>query len=327
MQEPPRGGRTSSVVGKRARPEHPAPGRFLLSAQGARSRSDWRRRRARRRAGCLIGLVVLLAATFAVARIRSGTDHAARAAGNRAGPPAALTRAVARRAARAEEAVDRALRRTSYLVAGGSRRRDIALTFDDGPSPFTHQIVRILLRTHTPATFFVIGRWARTYPRMVALEARDGFQIGDHTEDHAFLSLLPRLRQLNEIVDAARVIRRAGAPAPVLFRPPYGAFNASTRAILRARGLLMVLWSVDTSDYTRPGAARIVRAALAGARPGAVILMHDGGGDRSQTVAALPRIVTALRRRGYHLMTVPQLVLADPPPRHQPPPQPLSGIG
>lgn len=79
---------------------------------------------------------------------------------------------------------------------------------------------------------------------------------------------------------------------------------------------MIVLWSVDTSDYARPGVARIIYTALSGARPGAVILMHDGGGDRFQTVAALPRIITRLRQRHYRLMTISELVAADPPPRH-----------
>ena len=91
--------------------------------------------------------------------------------------------------------------------------------------------------------------------------------------------------------------------------------------------MLIVLWSVDTSDYARPGVTRIMYTALSGARPGAIILMHDGGGDRSQTVAALPRVITRLRQRGFRLMTLSQLVAADPPPTHQPPPTPLSGIG
>jgi peptidoglycan/xylan/chitin deacetylase (PgdA/CDA1 family) len=84
-----------------------------------------------------------------------------------------------------------------------------------------------------------------------------------------------------------------------------------------------VLWSVDTSDYTKPGAAVIARRALAGARPGGIILMHDGGGDRSQTLAAVPAIVHGLRTRGFKLVTVPQLLIYDPVPAHQPPPHSL----
>ncbi len=224
-----------------------------------------------------------------------------------------------------ERGVDDVLRYTSYVALAGHRRREVALTFDDGPGEFTPQIIRILHDTHTPATFFVIGEWARKYPQLFAAEARDGFEIGDHTETHGYLALMSPAAQEQEIDDAATWIRRAGAPSPRLFRPPYGSFDASTLAILRARRLLMVLWSADTSDYTRPGVSRIVYTAVSGAQPGAVILMHDGGGDRSETVASLPRIITRLRQRGFRLVTVSQLVADDPPPRDQPPPHPLSG--
>ena len=216
---------------------------------------------------------------------------------------------------------------TSYVQFAHGRRRVAALTFDDGPGQYTGSIVRILRRTHTPATFFVIGRLARAYPQLVATEARDGFEVGDHTETHPFLSELSSAEQAAEIGDAATDIRRAGAPFPHLFRPPYGAFDAATLRILRARRMMIVLWSVDTSDYARPGVTRIVYTAVSGARAGAIILMHDGGGDRSETVAALPRIVARLRQRGFRLVTLSQLVAADPPPRNQPPPTPLSGIG
>ena len=87
----------------------------------------------------------------------------------------------------------------------------------------------------------------------------------------------------------------------------------------------MVLWTVDTDDYLQPGVSAIVHRVLAGARPGAIILMHDGGGDRTQTIAALPLIVRALRKRGYDLVTVPQLILDDPPQGHQTLPGHLSG--
>ena len=91
--------------------------------------------------------------------------------------------------------------------------------------------------------------------------------------------------------------------------------------------MLLVLWTVDTSDYARPGVARIAYTPISGARPGAIVLMHDGGGDRAQTVTALPRIIAALRRHRYRLVTLSQLLADDPPPRHHPAPQPLYGRG
>jgi peptidoglycan-N-acetylglucosamine deacetylase len=94
-------------------------------------------------------------------------------------------------------------------------------------------------------------------------------------------------------------------------------WNANTLALLHQNRMLMVLWTVDTSDYTRPGVGAIVDRAVDGARPGAIILLHDAGGDRSETVAALPRIISALRKRHYVLVTVPELLLDNPAPRVQ----------
>jgi peptidoglycan-N-acetylglucosamine deacetylase len=178
---------------------------------------------------------------------------------------------------------------------------------------------------HASATFFVIGRSAAGYPHLVAQEVRDGFEVGDHTQTHPALALLSASAQAAQVTDAAGALHRAGAPYPRLLRPPYGSFDQTTLGILREQRFLMVLWSVDTSDYIRPGVAEIAHTAISGAQPGAIILMHDGGGDRSQTAAALPRIIKRLRQRGYRLVTISRLIADDPPPRHQPPPQPLSG--
>src|SRR5438067_10640649 len=118
--------------------------------------------------------------------------------------------------------------------------------------------------------------------------------------------------QYKQIHDAAVRIERLGAPVPLLFRPPYGLYNPATLGILKRLKMLMTLWSVDTRDWTRPGTTVIMSRALSAARPGAIVLMHDGGGDRSQTDAALPAIINALRRRHYELVTVPQLLRLDP---------------
>ena len=224
-------------------------------------------------------------------------------------------------------AVDSVLAYTAYVRLAGHRARQVALTFDDGPSEYTPAILRILGRTHTPATFFVIGRQARTHPRLILAEARGGFEIGDHTETHPFLAGMPAAVQAAQISAAADAIRHAGGPYPRLFRPPYGSFDPTTFAKLRQQGMLMVLWSADTKDYARPGVGKIVYTALSGAQSGAIILMHDGGGDRRQTVAALPRIIRGMRRHGYRLVTVAQLIASGRPPAGQPSPRPLSGGG
>lgn len=118
-----------------------------------------------------------------------------------------------------------------------------------------------------------------------------------------------------------------GLPPPRLFRPPYGSFDPMTLSLLAKRRSLMVLWSVDTGDFARPGADAIVSRALDDAEPGAIILLHDGPGARPQTVAALPRILAGLEARGLEPVTVPQLLRTNPPPRRQPPPAPLEGPG
>jgi peptidoglycan/xylan/chitin deacetylase (PgdA/CDA1 family) len=221
--------------------------------------------------------------------------------------------------------IDGVLGYTPFIARGTARHRVIALTFDDGPSPYTLAIVRILVRMHVPATFFVVGQQLRYFSAGLRAELGHGYVVGDHTQNHAWLPRLSRSAQLAQIGQVADGIERMGAPAPELFRPPYGAYNAATIATLRKLRMLMVMWSIDPSDWRRPGSKAIVSNVLTNSRPGAIVIMHDGGGDRSQTVAALPAIIRGLRRRYYQLVTVPQLMMQDPPPRHQRLPH-LSGV-
>jgi peptidoglycan/xylan/chitin deacetylase (PgdA/CDA1 family) len=214
-------------------------------------------------------------------------------------------------------AVRQVLAYTPFITGGVPTHRVIALTFDDGPSPYTARIVSELARLHVPATFFVVGQQLNDFSAGLRDELKHGFAIGDHTENHSEMTRLSAAAQYKEIHDDAVRIERLGAPAPLLYRPPYGLYNSATLAVLKRMGMLMTLWAVDTRDWERPGTAAIIRGALSAARPGAIVLMHDGGGDRSQTVAALPAIVKALKRRHYGFVTVPQLLRLDPPPRGQ----------
>ena len=222
------------------------------------------------------------------------------------------------REARAENAaINRTLAYTPYVRIAGAQHREIALTFDDGPGPYTPQVVAILQREHVPATFFEVGIEERYFNASTTEIAADGDPIGDHTEVHAAMSRLSPAKQRLQLLEQAGAIERYGASFPRLFRPPYGLWNSATLALLHRYRMLMVLWTVDTNDYRRPGVPAIVNAAVDGARPGAIILLHDAGGDRSQTVAALPKIIAALRRRHYRLVTVPRLLLDNPAPRVQ----------
>jgi peptidoglycan/xylan/chitin deacetylase (PgdA/CDA1 family) len=224
-----------------------------------------------------------------------------------------------------ETAVSRVLAYTPFVRAGGDRGRDIALTFDDGPGPYTPRVLDVLERFHVPATFFAIGEMERYFSASTVRELRDGDVVGDHTETHPEMARLSAHYQHDQLLDQIARIELLGGQRPTLFRPPYGSFDATTMLQLRGLHLLMVLWSVDASDYLRPGVHRIVEHVLAGAHPGAIVLLHDAGGDRSQTIAALPSIISKLRARGFHLVTVPQLLAGDPPSPGQPLPPNLSG--
>jgi peptidoglycan-N-acetylglucosamine deacetylase len=223
----------------------------------------------------------------------------------------------ARETAAENAAINRTLAYTPYVRIAGSQHREIALTFDDGPGPYTPQILAILEREDVPATFFEVGVLERYFYASTAAIVADGDVIGDHTEKHAAMSRLSTAGQRKQLLSDASALETHGARFPRLFRPPYGMWNATTLALLHRYRMLLVLWTVDTSDYRRPGVKAIVKAALAGARPGAIILLHDAGGDRSQTVEALPRIIAGLRRRHYRLVTVPRLLLDNPAPRLQ----------
>jgi peptidoglycan/xylan/chitin deacetylase (PgdA/CDA1 family) len=233
-------------------------------------------------------------------------------------------RAARRRRARERLAIMRTLARVPFIARGGTRHRQIALTFDDGPGPDTPGIMRVLRRMHTPATFFFVGQQLEFFGPMLRAEKQSGFSIGDHTQNHAPLGLLPAREQRRQLVIAARNARRYGAGDLRFFRPPYGSYNRHTLQVGRALGMLMVLWTIDTGDYRRPGVRAIVKAVLSRAGPGSIVLMHDGGGPRRQTAQALPIMIRQLRRRGYRLVTVPQLLAEDPPSRQQAPPP---GIG
>jgi peptidoglycan/xylan/chitin deacetylase (PgdA/CDA1 family)/sulfur carrier protein ThiS len=193
--------------------------------------------------------------------------------------------------------------------AGPARvERAVALTFDDGPSPqYTRRILATLRRLHVHATFFVIGYLADAYPDLIRDELRAGMTVGNHSYNHPevppFDQLPPRLLH-DEIELGAQSLRRAGA-SPLLFRPPGGSFSPAVVRAAEQRGERIVLWSVDPRDW-QPGATarQIARNVLAAVRPGSIIELHDGGGNRNATVAALPAIVRGIRHRGLRLVAL-----------------------
>ena len=185
-----------------------------------------------------------------------------------------------------------------------------ALTFDDGPSPYTAQLLGELEALGVPATFFLVGRQVPGAERLLGRMLGDGDVIGNHTWDHADVSRGGAAAATElERTNAAIVSATAGYH-PCLFRPPYGLVGPRLEPLVQSLDMQTVLWSVDPRDWSRPGTPAIVARVLSTVRPGGIILLHDGGGPRTETLAAVPEIVSRLRARGYRFLTVPALLAA-----------------
>jgi peptidoglycan/xylan/chitin deacetylase (PgdA/CDA1 family) len=205
----------------------------------------------------------------------------------------------------------------------------VALTFDDGPTPYyTPAILSYLERTHTPATFFVLGQYAKAYPWLVRREAADGFSIGIHTWSHPDMRLLtPAQRAWQLAATAQQLHADLGANACLwLWRPPYGSYNSTIVAQAGTFGLTTIMWNDDPADWSQPGTMTIVNRVLSNVRPGSIILMHDGPAGRAQTLAALPYILSGLRHRGLTPVSLPQLLLGYGAPAPTPTPSPTSVV-
>lgn len=184
--------------------------------------------------------------------------------------------------------------------AAGTGAKIVHLTFDDGPDPrWTPKVLDLLRRYDAHATFFVVGTAVESNPALARRIVRDGHLLGNHTYSHVALPTLPSSRFLLELDATAAAIRRITHTTPRWLRPPYGAIDARTRALAGSRGYRVALWDVDPQDWRRPGSAAIAAHVVSRARPGGTVLLHDGGGDRSQTLAALGEILATLSARGY----------------------------
>jgi peptidoglycan-N-acetylglucosamine deacetylase len=185
---------------------------------------------------------------------------------------------------------------------GPRDRNVVALTFDDGPSSYTEGFLDVLRDKHAHGTFFEIGQEVTGRAEIMRRILREGDEIGNHTTHHGFYPGYWDLAATNALIHSATHFE------PCLFRPPGGAADASVLAAAGKAGLETILWDVDPSDWSNPGRAAVYSRIVSAARPGSIILMHDGGGDRSGTLAALPRIIDALRGRGYRFATVSELL-------------------
>ena len=223
-----------------------------------------------------------------------------------AGPPVAT-------ASQIQAALDRYVSYGYPVDCGGGHRPLVALTFDDGPGPYTRHVVNMLKRAGARATFFIVAKEIDDWPGLAGEPRREATvaAIGDHTYDHVDLVGLTQEQLDHEVVDSKQLIEEhAGGPVR-LFRPPYGSHDLAVDSEVQAQGMVQVLWNVDSQDGLVGATAQtVLRNVVKGLRPGAIILMHE---NRGTTLRALPRILQAVRARGLHTVTVPALLAADPP--------------
>ncbi len=198
---------------------------------------------------------------------------------------------------------------TGFRASGPvSTPRAVALTFDDGPWPgSTQAILRILIRKRVPATFFLIGEQVPSQTSLVKAELAAGMEVGDHSWDHPLDPPLAELgtAKIHDEISFTHTVEAADGADITAFRPPGGSWSDQVVRIAAAQGMRVILWSVDPRDWA-PGATAkgIVHNVLSNVRPGSIVLMHDGGGDRSATVKALPKIIAGIRKRGLKLVEI-----------------------
>ncbi len=211
------------------------------------------------------------------------------------------------------------------VARGSASVPEIALTFDDGPNPpYTDRILDVLKREHVHATFFVVGRAAVAYPRTLRRIVREGHALGNHTWDHPHLIMESRSAIRAELTRTQNAIVRITGRPTRLMRPPFGIRDFRVIEEAHKLGYTVVMWSVPLpNDWEQPGDRTITKRVVPKVRDGSIIVLHDGNRgrlcaprgafkprecDRSQEIAATREIVEALRTRGFHFVTIPQLI-------------------
>ncbi len=204
----------------------------------------------------------------------------------------------------------RLVQRADPVYCAYPHGRNFALTFDDGPGPYTVALTRVLRRGHARATFFVVGSRLELFPTGARAAARVGV-LGNHTWSHAHLRSLSPAGARRELVETQRAVGRVVGSAPRLFRPPFDEADPEHELIARSLDLLDIRWSIDSGD-SRVGAtpAAVVRTVRTGLRPGAIVLMHD---FHPWTAAVVRRILRTAHRQGLRAVTIPDLLRRQPP--------------
>jgi len=183
-------------------------------------------------------------------------------------------------------------------------RKVVALTFDDGPSKYTGQILKILKQYKAKASFFVVGRLVEKRAKLLKLMAGRGYTIGNHTYNHIPLNKNVPKKIKNELQKTKREIKKAAGIETKWVRPPWGLLNSSAINFVLKEKYHISLWNIDTSDWKRKSPRKIKEKVLNNLKSGQVILLHDGGGNRGNTVQALPQIIKGIKEAGYRLVSL-----------------------
>jgi cellulose synthase/poly-beta-1,6-N-acetylglucosamine synthase-like glycosyltransferase/peptidoglycan/xylan/chitin deacetylase (PgdA/CDA1 family) len=222
----------------------------------------------------------------------------------------------------------------SGLRTAKPKRKTIALTFDDGPDPvWTPKVLDLLRKLNVKATFFVIGTEVAKHPQLTRRIAAEGHQLGVHTFTHADLGSASDWRRSLELRQSQLILAGAAGVSTPLLRPPYSSSpdavtNADWNAIRKAResGYLTVLSTLDSEDWRRPGTAAVIKNSIPKNADGQLLLMHDAGGDRTQTLAALQRLIPDLKKKGFRFATVSDAVGIPQPVRSAAPIEQWRGL-
>jgi peptidoglycan/xylan/chitin deacetylase (PgdA/CDA1 family) len=192
---------------------------------------------------------------------------------------------------------------TFYMV--DTKEKVVALTFDDGPDPlYTNKILEILKAENIKATFFILGKNAQLNPFILNNIVSEGHEIGNHGYSHDYHANM----FINELIETDEVIFEIAKLHPHYYRPPGGLVPKGFVQSVMKNGYIITLWSIDSKDWQNPGADKITRNVVKYIFPGAIILLHDGGDGREQTIKALPDIIQTLKKEGYHFITLSQLL-------------------
>jgi peptidoglycan/xylan/chitin deacetylase (PgdA/CDA1 family) len=199
------------------------------------------------------------------------------------------------------------------IWCGGGRGAFATVTFDDGPSKYSEEIMRLLTRAGAQTTYFLIGGSVAEYPNIPRQQVKLG-GVADHTWTHPDLRTLGTAGAASELKRTKQTLEQATGDRVTLMRPPYGGRDAAIDKLSHKLGLLPVMWDSDTQDSLGAGSESILQNAIAGLRPGSIVLMHE---TKDTTVAALPKILAAAKQKGLRLVSIPQLLALDPPTESQ----------